>query len=119
MSLHFKNKTMKKRFKARTQNDEVAKILVDNYPNRVSTHYIREATFIVDVPKIRCKLLDIYQIEVDSKIIGYHNNKFGRAVKITGYVLKENSLQKAIDLLKPCYIDVKPKGVLSKLFQKV
>ena len=88
LEIQFKN------MKANTQVAEMLKMLIKAYPNSVSTHQIRQETYMVDVPKRRTDLIDM-GVEIISETGPLHINKFGRKIKTTLYRLPFDSYIKA------------------------
>jgi hypothetical protein len=70
--------------KINNQNKEIGKLLYDVFPGGLTTHQLRMQTWIVDVPKRRSELLKM-GINIISEPDGFHQNKFGRKIRVTKY----------------------------------
>jgi len=88
-----------------TQNKEIGKLLYDVFPGGLTTHQIRMQTWIVDVPKRRTELFK-KGIVVISEPDGFHENKFGRKIRLTKYRVDENSMSDLGDFLNDCKKEV-------------
>jgi len=93
--------------KINNQNKEIGKLLYDVFPGGLTTHQLRMQTWIVDVPKRRSELLKM-GINIISEPDGFHQNKFGRKIRVTKYRVDKNSMSDLWDYLNDCK---KPKQV--------
>lgn len=110
---------MKKVFKPTTQQDELLKVIFDAYPNYISTHQIRQETYIVDVPKVRNLVMENKKIVIKSKVMGYRQNKFGRTIPVRGYKLCDTSLKDAEMRINSLMVDIEQHSAVKSLKQRL